>query len=80
VLLSRPTAEPAAGSGGRAEQASQIWSVKAAQAPFFASNGSTESSTPSIGRAFDPATGTSAEWAAKAAYGRARQAAFGNES
>jgi hypothetical protein len=76
-----------AGSTGRveiaAEQAGQIWTLKAAQAPSFASQGSpagVESSTPT-GEALRVPSTTSAmaaDWAAKAAYGRARQAAFGD--
>jgi hypothetical protein len=65
-----------AGSTGRveiaAEQAGQIWTLKAAQAPSFATPTGEALRVPSTTSAM------AADWAAKAAYGRARQAAFGD--
>ena len=87
VWPSQRVTEPA-GSTGRveiaAEQAGQIWTLKAAQAPSFAWQGSQagiESSSLPTGETFRVPSTTSAmaaDWAAKAAYGRARQVAFGD--
>jgi hypothetical protein len=79
LLWPQQATEPAAGRvGAAAEQAAQIWSVKAAQAPFFASQGRAGVSAPSKGETSEaPSTSTtiSEAWAAKAAYGRSLQAA-----